>query len=108
MEQLWITAPESARGKFVDNIRNLMKTLSTLAAVLTTTPLQDVLFIGQTYAAPCFNFYGNPNGEPYSNKELYSSLQMEISDAINLAVDTVVRDKLAEVQRDIEDHAPPS
>jgi len=108
MEQLWITAPGNSRENFTDNIHYLKKTLSKLAAILTTTPLQDVLFIGQTYAAPCFNFYGNPNGEPYSNKELYSSLQMEISDAINLAVDTVVRDKLAEVQRDIEDHAPPS
>jgi hypothetical protein len=108
MEQLWITAPGNARKKFEDNIHSIMKILSKLAAILTTTPLQDVLFIGQTYAAPCFNFYGNPNGEPYSVKELYSSLQMEISDAINLAVDTVVRDKLAEVQRDIEDVAPPS
>ena len=108
MEQLWITAPGNAREKFANNIRSIMRILSDLAAILTTTPLQEVLFIRQTYAAPCFNFYGNPNGGPYSIKELYSGLQKEISDAIDLAVDTVVRDKLAGVQKAIENVAPPN
>jgi len=108
MEQLWITAPGNAREKFEQNISSIMRILTTLADILMTTPLQEVHFIGQTYAAPCFNFYGNPNGEPYSVKELYANLQTEISDAINLAVDTVVRDKLARVQKNIEGIAPPS
>ena len=108
MEQLWITAPGDARGKFVKNIHSIMGILADLAGVLTTTPLQEVLFIGQTYAAPCFDFYGNPNGEPYSIEELYSGLKKEISDAIALAVDTDVRNKLVGVQKAIENVAPPN
>ena len=90
------------------NIHSIMGILADLAGILTTTLLQEVLFIGQTYAAPCFEFYGNLNGEPYSIKELYSGLQKEISNAIGLAVDTIVREKLVGVQKDIEGVAPPN
>jgi len=107
MEQLWITPPGEARKKFEYNIHTIMGILSKLAAVLTTTPLQEVHFIGQTYGAPCFNFYGNPDGEPYNVEELYSSLRREIFEAINLAADTV-RYKLIDVQKTILDVAPPN
>lgn len=108
MEQQWITPPGDARKKFLSNIHSIMGTLSKLAAILTSTPLQEVYFIGQIYAAPCFNFYGNPNGEPYSVKDLYSNLKTEISDAINLAKDPDVKTKLVDVQKTIEGISPPN
>ena len=88
-----------------------MSTLTDLAKILTNIPLQEVYFIGQVYAAPCFNFYGDASGEPYNLDDLYSNLKMEISAAMLEADsegETDVQAKLEKVKEAINNVAPPS